>query len=98
MERPERAAPLVMARSLRLFCHERSSCGGCGVFEAAARADPRYLTTIGRIRSEFIEPVVNSSGEVIGTIDVEADHVNAFTPKDEVRLAACAKALQWLWV
>jgi L-methionine (R)-S-oxide reductase len=60
-------------------------------------ADPRYLTTIGGTCGEMIQPIIGSSGAVVGTIDVEADRVNAFTAQDEVRLAACAEALQWLW-
>ena len=59
--------------------------------------DPRYLTTIGGTRGEMIQPVVNQSGVVIGTIDVETDRVNAFSGRDEELLAVCAKNLFWLW-
>jgi putative methionine-R-sulfoxide reductase with GAF domain len=60
-------------------------------------ADPRYLTTIGGTRGEMIQPILGSSGAVVGTIDVEADRVNAFTARDEALLAECAEALRWLW-
>jgi len=61
-------------------------------------ADVRYLTTISGTRGEMIQPVVESSGRVIGTINVEADRVNAFTAVDENLLAECAEAMQWLWM
>jgi GAF domain-containing protein len=59
--------------------------------------DPRYLTTIGGTRGEMIQPVLNTAGTVIGTIDVESERVNAFAARDEQILAACAKRLLWLW-
>lgn len=60
-------------------------------------SDPRYLTTIGGTRGEMIHPVLDQSGAVVGTIDVESDRVDAFTSRDEVLLAECAKSLLWLW-
>jgi GAF domain-containing protein len=59
--------------------------------------DARYLTTIGGTRGEMIQPVVNDSGTVIGTIDVESDRVNAFTDRDAELLGRCAETLSWLW-
>jgi GAF domain-containing protein len=60
-------------------------------------SDPRYLTTIGGTRGEMIQPVLDRSGVVVGTIDVESDRVNAFSRRDEELLAECAKRLVWLW-
>ena len=60
-------------------------------------ADPRYLMTIGGTRAELIEPVLNEAGNVVGTIDVESDRVNAFGSRDEELLCACAARLAWLW-
>jgi GAF domain-containing protein len=60
-------------------------------------ADPRYLTTIGGTRGEMIQPVIDESGRVVGTIDVESDRVDAFTARDEDLLAFCARHLLWLW-
>ena len=34
---------------------------------------------------------------VLGTIDVESDHVDAFSPEDERFLELCAVALEPLW-
>jgi L-methionine (R)-S-oxide reductase len=59
--------------------------------------DSRYLTTIGGTRGEMIQPVADSSGAVVGTIDVESERVNAFSVRDEAVLAACARSLLWLW-
>ena len=60
-------------------------------------SDPRYLTTIGGTRGEMIQPVIDQSGVVVGTIDVESDRVNAFSDRDEELLAVCAKNLLCLW-
>jgi L-methionine (R)-S-oxide reductase len=60
-------------------------------------SDPRYLTTIGGTRGEMIQPVIDQSGVVVGTIDVESERVNAFSRRDEELLALCAKNLLWLW-
>jgi GAF domain-containing protein len=59
--------------------------------------DPRYLTAFANTGSEAIFPVVADTGEVIGTIDVESDRPNAFSPGDEQFLRACAIALRPLW-
>jgi L-methionine (R)-S-oxide reductase len=59
--------------------------------------DPRYLTTISGTRGEMIQPVLDDLGSVVGTIDVESDHVNAFSVRDEELLAASAENLAWLW-
>ena len=60
--------------------------------------DPRYLTTIGGTKGEMIQPIVDESGTVIGTIDIESDQVNAFTDRDAGLLARCAETLSWLWL
>ena len=62
-------------------------------------ADPRYLTTFSSTGAEAIFPVVSSStGQVIGTIDVESDRTNAFAPDDDAFLSSCARALLPLWL
>lgn len=61
------------------------------------RKDPRYLTTFGATLAEAIFPVRASEGGIVGTIDIESDHANAFTPEDEVFLWLCADALSPLW-
>jgi putative methionine-R-sulfoxide reductase with GAF domain len=59
--------------------------------------DPRYLTTFAATGSEAIIPILSKSGEVVGTIDVESDRRNAFSPEDEKFLLACADALRPMW-
>ena len=44
--------------------------------------DPRYLTAFATTGAEAIFPVLGDSGWVIGTIDVECDRPNAFSPED----------------
>ena len=56
--------------------------------------DRRYLTAFGSTRSEIIVPKVDrSGGEVVGTIDVESEKVDAFTEEDLFALERCAAEL-----
>ncbi len=59
--------------------------------------DPRYLTAFATTGAEGIFPVLGTSGLVIGTIDVECDRPNAFSPEDERFLRSCSVALKSLW-
>jgi L-methionine (R)-S-oxide reductase len=59
--------------------------------------DPRYLTAFGSTRAEAIFPVT-VEGRVVGTIDVESDRINSFTPEDEQFLKVCTVILTPLWV
>jgi putative methionine-R-sulfoxide reductase with GAF domain len=60
------------------------------------RQDPRYLTTFNTTLAEAVVPV-RSGTLIVGTIDVESDRVNAFSPGDEEFLEQCAVTLQPLW-
>jgi L-methionine (R)-S-oxide reductase len=61
--------------------------------------DVRYLTAFGSTRSEIIIPFLPSQdGRVIGTIDVESEHANAFSQRDQDLLTECAQAALPLWV
>ena len=56
--------------------------------------DPRYLTAFGSMRSEIIVPVMEpATRKVVGTIDVESEHKNAFTNADRATLERCAAAV-----
>ena len=59
--------------------------------------DPRYLTAFPTTGSEAIVPVLTDDRQVVGTIDVESDRLNAFSPEDEIFLRRCALALAPLW-
>jgi len=62
-------------------------------------ADPRYLTTFGSTKAEAIFPIVSpATGQVIGTIDVESERINAFTAEDNLFLQACADLQLPLWL
>jgi L-methionine (R)-S-oxide reductase len=68
------------------------------VVVADVRKDPRYLTAFGSTLSEIIVPVLDPQrGEVIGTIDVESEFADAFSPEDQQLLEECAKAALPLW-
>jgi GAF domain-containing protein len=59
--------------------------------------DPRYLTAFPTTGSEAIIPVLSGNLQVVGTLDVESDRPNAFSPDDEDFLRRCAVALAPLW-
>lgn len=62
------------------------------------RKDPRYLTTFSGTLSEIIIPVLNpQEGSVVGTIDVESEHADAFSDRDREVLEQCAGAALPLW-
>ncbi len=60
------------------------------------RTDPRNLTTFSTTLAEAVVPV-RCGTRVVGTIDVESDQVNAFSPEDGEFLEQCAVSLQPLW-
>jgi GAF domain-containing protein len=61
--------------------------------------DLRYLTAFGSTLSEIIVPIVHpQSGKVMGTIDVESEWANAFSPADQRLLEECARAALPLWI
>ena len=61
-------------------------------------SDPRYLTAFGSTLSEIIVPVMDeTSGAVLGTIDVESERKNAFSAEDQVMLEECARTARPLW-
>jgi L-methionine (R)-S-oxide reductase len=63
------------------------------------RNDSRYLTAFGNTRSEIIVPVLDPSGErVIGTVDVESERADAFSPSDQRMIEQCAQAALPLWL
>jgi L-methionine (R)-S-oxide reductase len=60
--------------------------------------DPRYLATLGTTRSEMVVPVLDGTrSEVVGLIDVESQHKDAFTDADRGFLERCATTLVSLW-
>jgi putative methionine-R-sulfoxide reductase with GAF domain len=63
------------------------------------RTDPRHLTAFGSTLSEIIVPVLAPGGDrVIGTVEVESDHANAFSERDQQMIEHCAQAALPLWL
>ncbi len=61
-------------------------------------ADARYLETQGSTRAEMVVPVFESRAhDVVGTIDVASDRVDAFAEQDVELVEACAAAASHLW-
>lgn len=54
--------------------------------------DPNYLTAFSTTRSEMIVPV-RSGSEIVGTIDVESERINAFSEADRQGLERAAAAV-----
>lgn len=60
--------------------------------------DPRYLTAFGSTRSEIVVPVARAAtGEVVGTLDAEAERADAFSDADREFLEECAREAAGLW-
>lgn len=60
--------------------------------------DARYLTALGSTQAEMVTPVKDpSTGVVVGTIDVESVHKNAFSDADRSLIEAFAQAILPLW-
>jgi L-methionine (R)-S-oxide reductase len=61
-------------------------------------SDPNYLTALDTTRSEIIVPVLDATSDrVVGTIDVESEHPNAFDSKAQALLEECARLLTHFW-
>jgi L-methionine (R)-S-oxide reductase len=60
--------------------------------------DSNYLTALDSTRAEIIVPILNHAGDhVIGTIDVESEHLNAFDSKAQALLEESANVLTKFW-
>lgn len=55
--------------------------------------DSRYLVAFSTTRAEIISPIVDVMGSVIGTLEVDAEKVNAFGDADVQFLDQCASRL-----
>ena len=50
-------------------------------------------------RSEIIVPVLDWHGQnVVGTIDIESEEPNAFSPEERGHLEACSRVIRPLWL
>ena len=69
------------------------------VISGDVRTDPRYLTAFASTLSEIIVPILSpADGSVIGTVDVESEHANAFSARDQQMIEQCAQASLPLWL
>lgn len=60
--------------------------------------DEDYLLTFTNTKSEIVVPVFDKTGkQIVGTIDVEGENVNAFSDDDVKFLEDCAKKISGLW-
>lgn len=62
------------------------------------RKDARYVTAFGSTVSEMIVPIVDPSGRVVGTVDVESESANAFGTSNERMIEQCTQAALALWL
>ncbi|HMI51247.1 MAG TPA: GAF domain-containing protein [Candidatus Saccharimonadales bacterium] len=61
-------------------------------------SDPSYLTALASTRAEIVVPILDDTGDhVIGTIDVESEHLNAFDSKAQTLLEESANVLRKFW-
>src|SRR5262245_31513744 len=60
--------------------------------------DSRYLTAFGSTQSEIIVPIFDAKEErVVGTIDIESEHRDAFDGDTQRVLEECSKHISALW-
>jgi L-methionine (R)-S-oxide reductase len=61
--------------------------------------DSGYMTTFDSTRAEIIVPVLDHGhgDRVIGTLDVESEHLNAFDADAQALLEECARVLEAFW-
>jgi phosphinothricin acetyltransferase len=58
-------------------------------------AQPQYLTAFGTTQSEIIVPIFDDQrNNVVGTIDVESEKLQAFSDRDQVFLEDCAELIR----
>ena len=68
------------------------------VMAGDVKSDPRYVSTFASTQSEIIVPVIRASRDaVVGTIDVQSEHLHAFSKANRELLEACAVAILPLW-
>jgi len=61
-------------------------------------SDSSYLTALDSTRAEIIVPILDDTGDhVIGTIDVESEHLNAFDSEAQALLEESANVLTKFW-
>jgi GAF domain-containing protein len=60
--------------------------------------DEDYLLTFTNTKSEIVVPVFDkNSKQIVGTIDVEDETINAFSSEDANFLEECARQISELW-
>ena len=59
--------------------------------------DSGYMTTFDSTRAEIIVPILGHGDRVIGTLDVESEHLNAFDVKAQALLEESARVLEEFW-
>lgn len=60
--------------------------------------DPRYLTAFGNTQSEIIIPLKDATThQVIGTLDIESDRLDAFSEQDQLALEQAAALIEQHW-
>ncbi len=59
--------------------------------------DSGYMTTFDSTRAEIIVPILSHGDRVIGTLDVESEHLNAFDVEAQALLEESARVLEEFW-
>ncbi|MBB5328379.1 GAF domain-containing protein [Tunturiibacter gelidoferens] len=59
--------------------------------------DSGYMTTFDSTRAEIIVPILGHGERVIGTLDVESEHLNAFDVEAQALLEESARVLEEFW-
>jgi L-methionine (R)-S-oxide reductase len=91
------------APAIPRFARSQGLCGRAIASRAIVAVDdvtkdPDYLTTFNSTRSEIVVPVLTTTMQAVGLIDVESEKVSVFDDEDRAALAACATAVRPLWM
>ena len=93
-----RAEPLIPSFPKDKGLNGRAVMQGKTVIVNDIDKDEDYLLTFTNTKSEIVVPVFDKTGkQIVGTIDVEGEKVNAFSEEDVKFLEDCAKQISELW-
>jgi len=93
-----RSEPLIPSFPKDKGLNGRAVTQGKTVIVNDIEKDEDYLLTFTDTKSEIVAPIFGkTSKQIVGTIDVESEKVNAFDDEDVKFLEACAKKISELW-
>jgi GAF domain-containing protein len=91
------SAPAHPAFSITQGLTSRAIAGRRTINVGNVAGDSGYMTTFDSTRAEIIVPILGHGDRVIGTLDVESEHLNAFGVEAQALLEESARVLEEFW-